>query len=42
MSKRTLAALTVAAALASFESLDAKGELESAFKQSSSCDKLAG
>ena len=32
----------VSSTIAGFESLDAKGELESAFKQSSSCSKLAG
>jgi len=30
------------ATISSLQSLDAKGELESAFKQSSNCDKLAG
>jgi hypothetical protein len=32
----------VSSTITGFQDLDAKGELESAFKQSSSCDKLAG
>ena len=32
----------VSSTIAGFESLDAKGELESAFKESNSCTKLAG
>lgn len=42
LSTLTTMGTQVSSTIAGFEDLDAKGELESAFKESSSCEKLAG